>query len=62
ARRLLERHDANLRGVVLNDHVDSPQSDYGDYYRVPRRSLRQLVRRGTTAIDDGTTYELPDGH
>jgi capsular exopolysaccharide synthesis family protein len=62
ARRLLERHGANLRGVVLNDHVDSPQSDYADYYQAQRRSLRRLVRRSSPAIDDGSTYELPDGH
>jgi Mrp family chromosome partitioning ATPase len=61
ARRLLERHGANLRGVVLNDHVDSPQSDYDHYYKVPRRSLRQLVRRSAPAIDTGDNYELPDG-
>ncbi len=62
ARRLLERHGANLRGVVLNDHIDSPQSDYEDYYRVQRRSLSGLVRRSAPAIDDGSTYELPDGN
>lgn len=60
ARRLLERHGANLRGVVLNDHVDSPQSGYENYYRPQRRSLRRLVRREDDAFDDAT-YELPDG-
>lgn len=61
ARRLLERHGANLRGVVLNDHVDSPQTGYDRYYKMPRRTLRQLVRRQTAAIPEGDTYELPDG-
>lgn len=61
ARRLLERHGANLRGVVLNDHVDSPQTDYESYYRTPRRSLRQLVRRSPAEVEEDAVYELPDG-
>jgi len=61
ARRLLERHGANLRGVVLNDNDDSPQTGYENYYRPARRTLRQLVRREVATIDEDAAYELPEG-
>jgi capsular exopolysaccharide synthesis family protein len=57
ARRLLERHGANLRGVVLNDQGDSRQNEYRNYYRSSRRALRGPLQRDTES-GDGVVYEL----
>ncbi len=57
ARRLLERHGANLRGVVLNDQDDSRQNDYKNYYRTSRRALRGPAQRDPER-GDGVVYEL----
>ena len=57
ARRLLERHGANLRGVVLNDQSDTRQNEYRNYYRASRRALRGPVPRESDR-GDGVVYEL----
>jgi capsular exopolysaccharide synthesis family protein len=57
ARRMLERHGANLRGVVLNDQDDSRPNEYKDYYRTSRRALRGPAQREPER-GDGVVYEL----
>ncbi len=58
ARRLLERHGANLRGVVLNDQDDSRQDDLQRLLPDVAASAAGLCCNATPSMSDGVVYEL----